>query len=739
MTADIDEYERSCGYRLDPFQRIAMSHVEAGASVLVSAPTGSGKTAIAEFAIDRALRAGKRAFYTTPIKALSNQKHRDLTARYGTSKVGLLTGDHSILPNAPVVVMTTEVLRNMCYEGKEALSSLAVAVLDEVHYLQDSERGAVWEETIMQLDSQVRLVCLSATVSNADEFGRWISSVHGRVEVVADDKRPVPLDHSYLVGLKQRSELHKIGLAHSDDLGARKTWTRRAKRALSRLDHSATQASASGSSRNARRPRSPLRTPRRHEVIRYLSKGGGLPAIYFLFSRAACDDAVRQCVDQGLALSTVEQSEACLAMASEILAPLSEQDRDVLGIEEFVWSLGLGFGAHHAGMVPIAKTVVEECFAAGNLPVVFATETLAMGINMPAKTVVLERLTKYDGTTHRLLRGSDYAQLTGRAGRRGLDRRGESLIMYDRWTDLSEVLDLVYTRAFPLRSSFRPSYNMVANLVARHDVSEIERILRASFAQFQADERADRLAEQLTGLQDDGHREPDDGTRDGGGRDEPGERDGEGTRPNSRERRRLRRIRWIQRDIDSLRGELIDVFRRQYALLERLGYLEGGSLTGRGIQLRHVHGDTELIAIEALNGAVFDGPVENVAALASALVYQGRRDDVTVHYGSQTLQSSLQKLDNCWVATTASENHGRVTPTRELDASLAGAVQAWASGSSFATLAETSGIAAGDLVRHLRQVADLLRQLDAADPDGQFGKAERLVMRGLVRPFDPAS
>jgi ATP-dependent RNA helicase HelY len=736
LSITVDHFEARCGYRLDGFQRQAMEHLAAGASVLVSAPTGSGKTAIAEFAIALAIAEGKRAFYTTPIKALSNQKHRDLVAVYGSDKVGLLTGDHSILPDAPIVVMTTEVLRNMCYEGSSGLNDLAIAVLDEVHYLQDSDRGAVWEETIMQLAPSVRLVCLSATVSNAAEFGRWIESVHGALAVITDAKRPVPLDHSYLVGVKQRRQLFKVGLGHSDDLAARKVWTRAAKRALDRLDRPTV---SERSSRSDRRPKSPLRTPRRHEVVQYLQHRTGLPAIYFLFSRAACDDAVRQCTDWGLVVADEAQSVACLETAHNILEPLTAADRTVLQIDEFLYSLSLGFAAHHAGMVPITKTVVEECFAAGNLPVVFATETLAMGINMPAKTVVLERLTKYDGTTHRLLRGGDYTQLTGRAGRRGLDPRGESLILYDRWTELPDVLDLVYSTAFPLRSSFRPSYNMVANLVARHSMVEIERILRESFAQFQADERANRLIEELADLERDIEAPGTTGATPKAVNRGPNTADaGDEAGLSARERRRLRRIRWVKRDIENLRSGLIDIFRRQHSLLEQLGYLEDGGLTDLGQMLRSVHGDTELVCVEALRADIFDADPATVAAIASALVYEGRRDDVSSAHGSKALNTALQQLETCWFSTAGLETRFHLAPTRELDRSMAASVQAWANGATFATLADSSGVAPGDLVRHLRQVADLLRQLSAARPDGNFGRAEKSVMRGLVRPFDPA-
>src|SRR5215469_7068791 len=445
-------------FDFDGFQTEACRALGEGRGVLVAAPTGSGKTVIGEFAAHLALAQGRKCFYTTPIKALSNQKYADLVRRYDSRTVGLLTGDNSINGDAPVVVMTTEVLRNMLYTGSLALSGLGYVVLDEVHYLADRSRGAVWEEVIIHLPESVRVVALSATVSNAEEFGDWLAQVRGGTQVVVDEHRPVPLWQHMLVGrrlydLFTDDEHHEVNPE------------------LIRLAH-----------------RDAIRTPSsRPEVIDRLDAAGLLPAITFIFSRAGCDAAVQQCLAAGLRLTTPDEAEVIESVAARRTADIPEEDLAVLGYHDWVTGLRRGIAAHHAGMLPTFKEVVEELFTAGLVRVVFATETLALGVNMPARTVVIERLDKWNGEAHTALTPGEYTQLTGRAGRRGIDVEGHAVVLWQPGMDPGAVAGLAGTRTYPLNSSFRPSYNMAVNLVAQAGMQRAAAILESSFAQFQAD------------------------------------------------------------------------------------------------------------------------------------------------------------------------------------------------------------------------------------------------------------
>ncbi len=458
----------------DRFQREAMDAIDRGHSVLVAAPTGAGKTMVADHAVDRALEAGHKAFYTTPIKALSNQKFHDLRARYG-DRVGLLTGDNTINGDAPVVVMTTEVLRNMIYVDSPALDGLRWVVLDEVHYLRDPYRGPVWEEIIIHAPLEISLVCLSATVSNLDELEAWITTVRGPTERVVEHTRPVELRNLYMVADPTAERAHLLPVFVDDRPNPR----------------------GATFDRSHRRRRGGYRTPRRVDVIERLLDERMLPAIYFLFSRAGCDDASRQARDAGLVLTTADERRQITAMVERRVEALGDDDLAVLDYAGFLAAIQAGIAPHHAGMVPPFKEAVEDCFVAGLVKVVFATETLALGVNMPARSVVLERLTKFNGASHELLTPLEYTQLTGRAGRRGIDSLGHAVVLWSPWVGFDDVAALASSRSFMLESAFRPTYNMVANLVDRYDEHQVHELLASSFAQFQADREVTRLERQL--------------------------------------------------------------------------------------------------------------------------------------------------------------------------------------------------------------------------------------------------
>ncbi|HEV2760325.1 MAG TPA: DEAD/DEAH box helicase [Acidimicrobiales bacterium] len=478
-----DEFAATYAFGLDDFQLEALDALDAGRSVLVAAPTGSGKTVVAEYAVAKALAEGGKTFYTTPLKALSNQKFGDLARRHGPEKVGLLTGDNSINGDAPVVVMTTEVLRNMIYAASSALDGLRYVVLDEVHYLQDRYRGPVWEEVIIHTPPEVDLVCLSATVSNAEEFAEWIQTVRGATTAVIEEKRPVTLNHLYMVGDREADELRLLPTFVDGKPNPA------AMRLESRPAHPGDRWRAS--------PRARLHTPRRAEVIDRLWDEGMLPAIYFIFSRAACDDAVKQCLDSGLRLTTPEEASAVRAIAEARTENLSEADLTVLGYGRWLAALEAGLAAHHAGMVPPFKETVEACFSAGLVKAVFATETLALGINMPARSVVIEKLSKFTGERHEFLTPGEYTQLTGRAGRRGIDDIGYAVVLWSPYVPFDQVAGLASTRTYALKSSFRPTYNMAANLVRRYPPDAARHLLNLSFAQFTSDRDVVRLEAQV--------------------------------------------------------------------------------------------------------------------------------------------------------------------------------------------------------------------------------------------------
>ncbi len=507
LSGQLASFAEQLPFALDDFQQRACQALENGHGVLVCAPTGAGKTVVGEFAVHLALAAGRKCFYTTPIKALSNQKHNDLVARYGPERIGLLTGDQSINGDADVVVMTTEVLRNMLYANSPALYGLSYVVMDEVHFLADRMRGAVWEEVILHLPDDVRVVSLSATVSNAEEFGGWIQTVRGDTTVVVDEHRPVPLWQHVMVG-KRLFDLFDYRASAAAKSGRELLVDPELLRHIAHRREADRLADWQPRGRGRGRP-SIYRPPSRPDVISTLDREGLLPAITFVFSRAGCDAAVKQCLRSSLRLTSDEERVRIAEIIDRRTAELNEADLVVLDYHEWREGLLRGLAAHHAGMLPIFRHTVEELFTAGLVKAVFATETLALGINMPARTVLLERLVKFNGEQHMPLTPGEYTQLTGRAGRRGIDVEGHAVVLWHPDIDPAEVAGLASTRTFPLRSSFAPTYNMTINLVNQMGPTQAHKLLESSFAQYQADrsvvglvravERGERILDEIAG------------------------------------------------------------------------------------------------------------------------------------------------------------------------------------------------------------------------------------------------
>lgn len=499
MRTDRAEILARYSFPLDRFQHEAIDAFDAGRHVIVAAPTGSGKTVVAEYAVEAAVRDGRRAFYTAPIKALSNQKYRDLADHHGDDRVGLLTGDNSINGDAPIVVMTTEVLRNMVYAGRD-LTDLAVVVLDEVHFLQDAYRGPVWEEVIIHLPQHVRLVCLSATVSNSRELAEWVQTVRGPTDAILEERRPVELENLYLVHDRTNDRLRLMptivdGRPNSDAL---------------RLDASAVRGGGRDRGRSRRDDLRGLRgsgrlvlaTPSRVDTVEVLAEHDLLPAIFFIFSRNGCEEAARSLVATGVRFTDDRERARIRTIIEQRLEGLAAADLEVLRYDEFVTQLDAGIAAHHAGMIPPFKEIVETCFAEGLIRVVFATETLAVGVNMPARSVVIEKLTKFTGDHHEALSPGQFTQLTGRAGRRGIDAHGSAVVLWSPWVRFDQVAELATSRSFHLRSVFRPTYNMAANLVRTYTSERAHQLLALSFAQFQADRDVVRVSRRLQRLRE---------------------------------------------------------------------------------------------------------------------------------------------------------------------------------------------------------------------------------------------
>ena len=449
-------------FSLDDFQLQAIAALEANRSVVVCAPTGSGKTLIGEYAIYRALKQQRRVFYTTPLKALSNQKLRDFRELFGAETVGLLTGDLSINRDAPILVMTTEIFRNMLYgtpigEVGTSLMNVEAVVLDECHYMNDRQRGTVWEESIIYCPPDIQLVALSATVANSDQLTDWIHQVHGPTELIYSDFRPVPLQFHFC---------NPKGLFPLlDDSG---------KRMNPRLKPKGGRGAKGGNRRGPKQD-----SPNLASVLSQLQQRDMLPAIYFIFSRRGCDQAVAEINRLPISLVNEREAEQLKIQVDEFLARNPE-----VGREDQIQPLYKGIASHHAGVLPAWKGLIEELFQQGLIKVVFATETLAAGINMPARTTVISSLSKRTDLGHRLLNASEFLQMAGRAGRRGMDQLGHVVTVQTPFEGAREAAYLATVGADPLVSQFTPSYGMVLNLLQIHTLEEARELVERSFGQY---------------------------------------------------------------------------------------------------------------------------------------------------------------------------------------------------------------------------------------------------------------
>jgi ATP-dependent RNA helicase HelY len=751
------KFSESFPFELDPFQIEACHALENGKGVLVAAPTGAGKTIIGEFAVDLVINSGGKCFYTTPIKALSNQKFTELCAKYGESKIGLLTGDTSINSEAQIVIMTTEVLRNMIYSNSKTIDDLKYVVMDEVHYLADKFRGAVWEEILIHLSDAVQIISLSATVSNAEEFGEWLQTVRGETEVIVSEIRPVPLYQHVLFGnrlLDLFGENQKLNPE------------------LTRLERDSYRQ-VRGNWRDKPKGPKPLM---RSEVIEKLDREGLLPAITFIFSRNNCDAAVRQCLAAGIKLTNTEERKIIRSVIAKNMKNLAEEDLVVLGYYEWADALERGIAAHHAGLLPAFKVTVEELFQQGLVKAVFATETLALGINMPARTVVLEKLSKWNGEGHVAISPGEYTQLTGRAGRRGIDIEGNAVILWNNDLDSTSVGGLASTRTYPLKSSFKPTYNMSINLISQFGSSRARTSLESSLAQFQADKAVVGLAKQIRkneGARDDLFNQSKcdqgdfveyssmraaikkletDSKRSKRKRHEIEEEIGSirkrmknhachGCSDRENHSRIAERAQRLQREIDGLQERInsrtnviAKRFDRIKLILDKFGYINNDAIAQSGKMLAKIYGETDLLIAESIQAGVFNqlSPADLVAVISSC-IYESRNEEAAkVPRGE--VQNALAIISKIYGKIHEAESDLNLEPMRAPDFGFCWASHKWASGHSLTSILKGSDLTVGDFVRSMKQIIDLLRQLRAAVPDLQvvIDQALAKIDRGVI-------
>jgi superfamily II RNA helicase len=695
-----EDFLSALSFEPDHFQLEALDAIDEDNNVIVSAPTGSGKTLIAAYGVDRALERGDKAFYTTPLKALSNQKFVELIARYGDENVGLLTGDSAIRAHAPVVVMTTEVLRNMLLTKSPLLEGLGAVILDEVHFLQDPYRGGVWEEVLILTPPSVQFICLSATVANASVLGEWIESLQGPTTVIVERHRPIKLrNHVAVVPRSERSpklvDLLARGRVSEEGL---------------RIDQANRRAGRSRGSWSHGRHYGPPRAygpPRRNELLELLDDKSMLPAIFFIFSRAGCEEAVRNLVRDGARFVSRSERIKIRTIAEHFVEEFDDDELDALGYGQWIEALEAGIAAHHAGLVPAFREAVEVLFSEGLLGVVFATETLSLGINMPARTVVLERFSKFGGAGRSTLTSGEYAQLTGRAGRRGLDEEGHAVVCYSFETSIADIARVALAPPPDLHSSFRPTYNLACSLIPEFTRDQANAILASSFAQFEADRR-------------------------------PGEQ----------------------------RRSVADVFTRRLAVLEELHYVDGWRLTDRGHQLRAIYHEADLLIAQAqVDGAFDDLEPALLAGVLSSFIFEPRRARHTPGARSQRRPKKKGALpdrlgqgrrralaeradDLARIAATVHqvEEVHMVSRSRSVEPGLCTAVSSWARGASLGTAldvaaADVGEVSPGDFVRVVRQVADLADQLSHSTSSPEVAEAARtlvpMVLRSVVAGGSP--
>ncbi len=733
-------------FKLDDFQVEAINHLEAVRSVVVCAPTGSGKTVVAEYAVEMALRSNKRCYYTTPLKALSNQKFHDLRVKYGEGKVGLLTGDISVNREASIVVMTTEVFRNMLYgtilgDVSKNLRNVAFVILDECHYMNDAERGTVWEESIIYAPKDIQLVALSATVANARELTTWIDETHGPTDLVLSDFRPVPLRFYYF------GDRHIYPLL-SPGRGVNVLLKNRF--GMKRSQH-----------KDRKRRSIPALGAHSADVLAILSARNMLPAIYFLFSRRGCEEAMRKA--RGIPLLNLKEQ----AELKDVVQAFT-QDHPNLQNHPHLPYLLEGMSVHHAGMLPSWKAMVEKLFQRGLLKVVFATETLAAGINMPARSTIISSIYKRSDEGHRELTASEFLQMSGRAGRRGMDEVGHVVVLHHPFEPVEDAAKLAAAPPDPLSSRFTPSYGMVLNLLERHSLEDARDLIERSFGQFLINSQLGPLYEQnMTWQRElDKLRSPlcpgELGDLPLYGRRleairakhkqlkqmEKGlkqEKDQSAQlalnavhdditmllneayampchgcpvqKPCSKQTERVRQLERRIKEFDRrIEKETTKYWRTFVALADILrikGYLDGNRPTALGRMATGIRGNNELFLTEvAVSGQLERLSAAELASVLTALVTEeGRVTDAVRARASASVDLALEAIQRIGRNLWKLQRDFEIDIPVEFSPTFAGLTEMWANGASWDDIRMATTYDEGDVVRAFRRTLDLCRQL----------------------------
>ncbi|PKK91317.1 MAG: hypothetical protein CVV64_05990 [Candidatus Wallbacteria bacterium HGW-Wallbacteria-1] len=753
------------GYKLDSFQQRAIAEIESGNSVIVAAPTGAGKTLIAEYLIEKHLLEGSNIIFTAPIKAITSQKYRDFSERF-PGHVGILTGDVVINRDAQVLMMTTEIYRNMLLEGSDFINRVNYVIFDEVHYLSDIERGTVWEESIIFSPDRMRYLCLSATVPNSDELASWISSIKNhRATVIRHNNRPVPLSH-YLFIPEARTDIP-----------------------AERAEEIDTFRESDSGNQNRKRGGRGRRRPSYHlDLIRHVTARGHVPLIFFLFSRAKCFDYAKETA-RHLDFTTASEKRQIGEIFDDIVRdPTVRALFRTSRMREF---LIRGIGVHNAGLFPLLKEAVEVLFCRNLLKVVFCTETFALGINMPARAVAFESLEKYDGIDFRMLKTREYYQMAGRAGRRGLDTAGFVYsIVNPGVTDPEAVKALIFGNVEPLESQFNLSYNTVLNLLKLGQPEKIKHVLKDNFGQYQLDGRIVALRREMEILT--AWREGNFCVR---GRNIPCREFGKylkhrkkvlqwfqdvtteagryggkklqqklrkkhshqlkqkleiqpcATCPRFEECRvdydtRYTTLRRLRKVVGSYSERVHqDQYDRSMDFLRELGYIdENMTLTARGELASTIHG-YEIVVTELFFAGLFESLApEELCALITAVVFERRKNDlVNLKIIPGSLFRKFLAIGKEVEELRGIESRHKLSNVKSLDFTMSPIAYFWATEGEFSEIFEYTNLEEGDVIRTLRRAMDLLRQVETSIPDlpalkEKIRSAIRLVKRSVVDP-----
>lgn len=754
-------------FELDEFQKDACNYIDAGKSVVVCAPTGAGKTVIAQHAIHRALENGTRIFYTTPLKALSNQKFYDFSEKYGSDKVGLLTGDTSINRNAQIVIMTTEVFRNMLYGTNfgavaDNMKDVRYVVLDEVHYMNDEQRGTVWEESIIYCPTNVQIIALSATVSNADELTDWINTVHSKTELVDTDFRPVPLRFFYFDS-SQPDKLLPL-LTPSGQLNKRikpekRLWGHNRKKQKSYVK----------------------------EIVRNLYNQDMLPAIYFTFSRKKCDEQMEKCA--GLELVTKGERAQIRQFIDDYIA-----ENPHLYNNKHIEYLLCGVASHHAGLLPAWKNLVEKLFQKGLIKVVFATETLAAGINMPARSTVISSTSKRTDSGHRMLTASEFLQMSGRAGRRGMDEIGYVTVVGTQFQSPEEVAELVLSDANPLESRFSPSYSMVLNLLQRFSLDEAKELILKSFGYFSSGSRLKPLLQLKSSLEGeirarefvcpskltDAELHEYDKLRHIYVQNRQTykkitKQERSKNRPLSAEvvqfgretkamlekmhnfpcdtcklykkhtkgieviNRFDSKLKKLDKEIERQRDIFWNKFLAHRSVLIDFGYLKDDYPTDKGVTTSQIRSENELFIAEIIFSHVLENltPAQ-LAGVVCAITTEDLRIDIPYIPFSEPVRKTLNQIRNIKRKVEKVQNAYSVEAQLYINPYFSSLIELWVDGADWETVSGQIEIGEGDIVRSFKRVVDVLRQFTTISnvPEALVFTAREAIGKILREPVD---